>query len=53
MILVHGECLNRTDLRLLFRLSPDTNWRLDPVLLSEDVLEEWRVAELLTPKVSR
>ena len=54
IILVHGDCLYRTDLTLEFRLSPDTGRPLDPVKkISEDLLDEWRVADLVKPKVSR
>ena len=54
IILVHGDCLHRSDLTLEFRLSPDIGRPLDPVRrVSEHLMGEWRVASLMKPKVSR
>ena len=54
IILVHGKCLNRSDLHLQFRLFPNEfDWTVDRVpLLSEHALKDWRLAYLLKPKVS-
>ena len=54
IILVHGDCFNRPDLTLEFRLSPDFGRPLDPVRrVSEHLMGEWRIASLMRPKVSR
>ena len=53
IILIHGNHLNRTDLTLEFRLSPDIGRPLGPVSkVSEHLLGEWHVPNLLKPKVS-
>ena len=54
ILLVHGDCLNPADLTLEYRLSPDIGRPLDTVRrVSEPLLREWNVAELVKPKVSR
>lgn len=54
IILVHGDCLKRSDLTLEFRLSPDIGRPLDPVRrVTEHLMGEWNIADLMKPKVSR